>query len=137
MMLQPGLEEEGSLHLISWNVAGLKTTLEALKSFNGGLGSWMARQKVDILCLQEVKLPRKDVADEPRKYAAVIDGYQTFWCFNDGSGGQRLGLNGVTTFVRDGLTVAANAAPLGDPALDSEGRCILTDHGSFVVFNVT
>jgi exonuclease III len=66
-----------------------------------------------------------------------LDYYRdSFWSFNDGSGGQRLGLNGVTTFVRNGLCLSANGAPLGDLALDGEGRCVLTDHGTFVVFNV-
>jgi exonuclease III len=46
------------------------------------------------------------------------------------------GFNGVTTYARKGLTLAADPAPLGDPALDGEGRCLLTDHGGFVVLNV-
>jgi len=32
--------------------------------------------------------------------------------------------------------VRADPAPLGEPELDSEGRCLLTDHGAFVLFNV-
>jgi len=85
----------------------------------------------------QVKIGRKDVAAEPGRCGAKVEGFDSFWAFNDGvAGGQRLGLNGVTTFVRRGLTVAANGSPLGDPALDGEGRCLLTDHGDFVVFNV-
>jgi exonuclease III len=42
----------------------------------------------------------------------------------------------VATFARSGLTLAATATAFGDSSLDSEGRCIMTDHGSFVLFNV-
>lgn len=71
--------------------------------------------------------------------------------------------NGVATFARAGLTLRADPAPLvraarprlalatqhdkpnnapsppapqNIPDLDSEGRCLLTDHVSFVLFNV-
>ena len=42
----------------------------------------------------------------------------------------------MTTMVRKGMTLAADSRPLQDDELDGEGRCIMTDHGSFVVFNV-
>ena len=126
-----------SLFLISFNVAGFKTFLSKLEQYvPGGFKGWLERQNADIVCLQEVKISRKDVADDPRKCGAVIDGWDSFWAFNDGSGKQRLGLNGVTTYVRKGLTLAAHNAALGDPTLDGEGRCMMTDHGSFVIFNV-
>ena len=40
----------------------------------------------------------------------------------------------MTTFARKGLTVAADANPLADASLDGEGRCLMTDHGGFVLF---
>lgn len=45
-------------------------------------------------------------------------------------------MNGVVTFVKKGLTVKANSRPLDSPDLDDQGRCVMTDHGSFVLFNV-
>ena len=45
------------LHLISWNVAGLKTTLEQLRRF--GFAGFLNRHRADVLCLQEVKLSSK------------------------------------------------------------------------------
>merc|ERR1712224_797666 len=48
----------------------------------------------------------------------------------------RQGLNGVVTFAKKGTVVRADSAPLGQSELDAEGRCVLTDHGRFVVFNV-
>ena len=118
-------------HLAS-SVAGFKTCLSRMDSFvKGGFAAWMERHLADIVCLQEVKLSKKDVADAPRKVCANVEGWDSFWAFNDGSGGQRLGLNGVTTFVREGLTLSANAAPLGDPELDGEVISPVT--ASFIV----
>lgn len=34
------------------------------------------------------------------------------------------------------MVQSADSTPLKDPELDSQGRCIMTDHGGFVVFNV-
>ena len=66
-----------------------------------------------------------------------VDGYESFWACNDGTGSQRQGLNGCATLVRKELLVeAASNAPLDDAELDGEGRCLLTDHGNFVIFNV-
>ena len=117
--------------------AGFKTFLSKVSQFTkGGFEAWLRMQNATIVCVQEVKISKKDVADEPRRWAASLSEYESFWAFNDGTGGQRLGLNGVTTFVRKGLTLAADSAPLGNKELDGEGRCIMTDHGEFVVFNV-
>lgn len=34
------------------------------------------------------------------------------------------------------MVQSADSAPLGDKELDNQGRCVVTDHGKFVVFNV-
>lgn len=65
-----------------------------------------------------------------------MDGFESFWSCNDGAGSQRQGLNGVCTFARRGRVLRADSAALRLDELDGEGRCLLTDHGSFVIFNV-
>jgi len=121
------------IHLISWNIAGFKPTLDHLKRF-GGLCDFFRRHRVDIFCLQEVKVNSKTLA-QGRQYE--VEGYESFWACNDGAGNQRQGLNGVCTFVRKDLMVErACNTPLECEELDAEGRCLLTDHGSFVLFNV-
>eukprot|EP00446_Apocalathium_sp_SHHI-4_P035180 CAMPEP_0177317982 /NCGR_PEP_ID=MMETSP0368-20130122/13829_1 /TAXON_ID=447022 ORGANISM="Scrippsiella hangoei-like, Strain SHHI-4" /NCGR_SAMPLE_ID=MMETSP0368 /ASSEMBLY_ACC=CAM_ASM_000363 /LENGTH=559 /DNA_ID=CAMNT_0018777377 /DNA_START=66 /DNA_END=1746 /DNA_ORIENTATION=+ len=124
------------LHLMSWNVAGWKTTSEHIRRFKGGLAAFLERHHVDVLCLQEVKLSAKVLASDALKLGADIPGFESFWACNEGQGAQRQGLNGVATFVRQGLVVRADSQPLNDSELDSEGRCLMTDHGTFVVFNV-
>lgn len=147
----------GDLLIMSWNVAGWKATVEYIEAHYGsnvkgqegkGLAAYLDRMKVDVLCLQEVKLQR-DVAFgtanakgtgtikaegglTARKYGAHLPGWDSFWSFST----SHKGFQGVTTFARKGLTRSANVAPLEDEALDAEGRCVATDHGAFVLFNV-
>eukprot|EP00756_Hemistasia_phaeocysticola_P057592 Hpha_TRINITY_DN34196_c0_g1::TRINITY_DN34196_c0_g1_i1::g.75958::m.75958 len=127
------------LHLVSWNVAGWDTTLRGITE-RCGLPDWMLRHHVDVLCLQEVKLSTATLSNPRSQTGATLEGFETFWACADGprtrDGGQGKGLNGVATFARKGTVRAADAAPLKDPELDREGRCVMTDHGEFCVFNV-
>jgi exonuclease III len=45
-------------------------------------------------------------------------------------------MNGVATYAKRGTVISADAFPLGNSKLDDQGRCVMTDHGTFVVFNV-
>jgi exonuclease III len=44
--------------------------------------------------------------------------------------------DGVVTYAKIGTVQSADSTPLNDPELDNQGRCIMTDHGNFVLFNV-
>lgn len=46
------------------------------------------------------------------------------------------GFNGVVTYCKKGMVLSADSRPLKSPDLDDQGRCVMTDHGSFVLFNV-
>lgn len=41
----------------------------------------------------------------------------------------------MATFAKCGLTEGANLEPLQDKSLDEQGRCLLTYHGEFAIFN--
>jgi len=125
-----------SIHLVSWNVAGWQTTVDRIRRFKGGLPGFFERHHVDIFCAQETKVTTKQLAEDAGKFGAETPGFESFWACNDGSAAQRQGLNGVATWARQGSVLRADAAPLGDPELDKEGRCVFTDHGPFVLFNV-
>lgn len=136
--------------LISWNVAGLGPLSDRIhESYNpvitsekekrrrpsAAMHEFMKRHGGDIFCLQEAKISKKDLAchAEPRKVSDV-EGFESFWsCCVDATS---RGFNGVVTFARKGMVRAADASPLGDEALDNQGRCVMTDHGNFVLFNV-
>ena len=134
------------LHICSWNIAGWDATLKYIKSHYKSLDAYLERHGFDILALQEVKLTRQKVTADPAAAHAHPfgdAGWESFWAFpaTEGPvGGKsstaKRGFNGVTTYAKKGLTIAADAAPLGDPSLDGEGRCLLTDHGGFVLLNV-
>ena len=135
-------QDSATLHLVSWNVAGLEATLRYCHTYYGGFASYIERLDCDVLAVQEVKLQRQKVQAEPAAvYAYPFQGWESYWAFPTCVGNAKgsvvkRGFNGVTTFARAGLTLAADAAPLGDPSLDGEGRCLLTDHGGFVLLNV-
>ena len=152
------------MFLISWNVAGFSTTLDRIndsyrptansdagnndakknhdsvgvkrkRSPSDALLEYMNRHEVDIFCLQEHKIPISQLSTRKEPLlCSTVEGYESFWsCCVDK---KQRGMNGVVTYVRKGLVNSANARPLGTDELDDQGRCVMTDHGSFVVFNV-
>ncbi len=146
------------MHIVSWNVAGWKTTVDNIlthhkfdiddKLVDSPLENWLRELDVDILCLQEVKMKTEDITNQAMKIGARSAHYDAFFCApntsatSSSSGSGKLsqtsgGLNGVATYVRKGLTVRANSRILDNGGeLDAEGRCLMTDHGLFVIFNV-
>mmetsp|Transcript_30763 Transcript_30763/g.46653 ORF Transcript_30763/g.46653 Transcript_30763/m.46653 type:complete len:537 (+) Transcript_30763:109-1719(+) len=129
------------LLIVSWNVAGLSTTVQRIHNAykaeeeaksTTALEFFFNKHGGDIFCLQEHKIPQKQLSSrgEPHQ-CATLHGYESFWSPTTASG-----MNGVVTYAKKGLTKSANASPLGIPDLDKQGRCISTDHGSFVIFNV-
>eukprot|EP00730_Choanoeca_flexa_P001014 TRINITY_DN10440_c0_g2_i5.p1 TRINITY_DN10440_c0_g2~~TRINITY_DN10440_c0_g2_i5.p1 ORF type:complete len:726 (+),score=140.60 TRINITY_DN10440_c0_g2_i5:20-2197(+) len=123
------------LHIISWNVAGWLPTLKLIRRWHGSLENYLSLLQVDILCIQEVKIQRQKLEQDPQQCGAFIDGYDTFYSCCE-LPGQLQGLNGVATFVRKGLTSSADARPFREPSLDIEGRAIVTKHAQLAVINV-
>jgi exonuclease III len=138
------------MHIVSWNVASWPTALSLIIERHGSLGQFLAKHNIDLLALQEVKMqsqviesglmarPKRDKQTMP----VNVDGFESFWApartatGNTGAKTSSTGFNGVATFVRKGWTTHAERDPLRDPQLDAEGRCVLTYHGDFAVFNV-
>lgn len=128
--------------IVCWNVAGLSTTVHRIQSIHGNrkqktpfLSEYMKRHQADIFCIQEHKIPVSQLSTRSEPLGcANVEGYESFWaCCVDPT---KKGFNGVVTYVRKGMVLRANARPLGSADLDDQGRCVMTDHGSFVLFNV-
>lgn len=141
--------------IVCWNVAGLSTTVTRINSSYGDsqttngkrkstnrnsnavLSQYMKRHNADIFCIQEHKIPLSQLSTRSEPLGCSdIEGYESFWsCCVDQ---KKKGLNGVVTYVRKDVVpiVRADSKPLGSPDLDDQGRCIMTDHGNFVLFNV-
>ncbi|GKY94050.1 hypothetical protein MPSEU_000371700 [Mayamaea pseudoterrestris] len=137
--------------ILSWNVAGLSKTLERICESSdlpsicasaktkqrpqASIDAFFQRHQADIVCLQEHKVPLTQLKNrsEPRQCSS-LDNYESFWACCPAESTATMNF-GVVTFVRKGLCLRANAAPLA-PDIDAQGRCIMTDHGSFILFNV-
>lgn len=137
------LAETKTFHIISWNVASWSTTITKIKLHHGSLKNWLEQHQVDILCIQEVKVNVNDITLRSRELGATEDhDYDTFWACpiksiqHSCKTAQGLGLNGVATFCRKGVTCSTTTSVFECSSLDNEGRCILSDHGSFVIFNI-
>mmetsp|Transcript_24539 Transcript_24539/g.51844 ORF Transcript_24539/g.51844 Transcript_24539/m.51844 type:complete len:584 (-) Transcript_24539:214-1965(-) len=132
--------------ILSWNVAGLSKTVEKIDKHYGDktkrrndpsavIAHFFQRHGADIVCIQEAKIPKSSLESRSEPFrCAHIAGYESFWsCCIDSS---KRGFNGVVTYCRKGTVISADSRPLNSPELDDQGRCVMTDHGRFVVFNV-
>lgn len=124
--------------LISWNVAALSTTLQRIHRDYSSFSTFLERHgNPDIVCIQEHKIPLSKLSTRSEPFQITSTGlpnYESFWsCCTDKS---KKGFNGVVTFVKKGMTTNATSTPFHNPILDNQGRCIMTDHQSFVIFNV-
>ena len=118
-------------------VAKSATSVHTSAASDDALSTYLRRHgSPSILCLQEHKIPLAQLSSrsEPRRCATAVAGYESFW--SCATSAKSRGFNGVVTYVREGLVRGADCAPFGDPELDDQGRCVATDHGEFVLFNV-
>ncbi|GAQ78726.1 putative endonuclease/exonuclease/phosphatase family protein [Klebsormidium nitens] len=124
------------MHIVSWNVNGLPTTLKEASYHHGSVENYFAQVlKADIVCFQEAKVRE----DRLEKWLACVPGYESFWAFSQ----NKKGYSGVVTYVKEGfspLDAAADCLPGGggggEDDITQEGRVMMTDHGAFVLFNI-
>mmetsp|Transcript_13399 Transcript_13399/g.31460 ORF Transcript_13399/g.31460 Transcript_13399/m.31460 type:complete len:562 (+) Transcript_13399:31-1716(+) len=130
-------EAEAHAAVISWNVAGWASTYQLITSHYGSLEKYFDKfQACAIFCIQETKVASKELFSA-RVWGANCQSWTSYWACNRKSKGKHF--NGVATWVKIGVlppVVAATQDVIGDKDLDDEGRCLLTDHGTFCVFNV-
>jgi exodeoxyribonuclease-3 len=108
------------LRLVSWNVNGLRAVLR-----KGALDDVLALDP-DVLCLQETKCS----ADVYPSDVLAMAPYHLEFC-----DGERKGYSGTGTYSRQ-VPTATFRGFAADPAYDSEGRIMGTDHGDFVLLNI-
>lgn len=144
------MTERTAMHIVSWNVASWPTALSLIVERHGSLGAFLAKHSIDVLALQEVKMqsqviehglvPRPKTSEKREDLPLNVDGYESFWAPArappTAAGKVVTGFNGVATFASEGWTTHAERDPLRDALLDAEGRCVLTFHGDFAIFNV-
>jgi len=107
------------LKILSWNVNGLRAVHKK------GFLDWLAKDKPDILCIQETKCLEDQVPEEVKDAA----GYHTFF-----ASGEKKGYGGVGLFTKEKpLSVKFS---LDIDGFDDDGRAIVADYGRFILFNV-
>ncbi len=108
------------MKIISWNVNGIRA------AHKKGFLDFIAREKPDLLCLQETKAHKDQL--EPILCNPSPD-YASYW-----SSAQRKGYSGVVTYTKnEPLKVEYG---IGVEKFDSEGRFVITHFNEFVLYNV-
>jgi len=105
------------MRIISWNVNGIRAAERK------GLLDWLAQERPEVLCLQEIKARPEQLSNELRQPA----GYHTYW-----HSAERKGYSGVATFSRQPVTAQRG---LGVPEFDVEGRVLVSEHDGFTLLN--
>lgn len=130
--------------ILTWNVAALRPLSPKLPKQS--LYSFFTAQDADIVCFQEHKISDYSKLTPD---LAVVEGYDSFFSFSG------KGYAGVVTYVRKGgcqwwtdnpFNTALGSPPpstslkkTNDPDTDPDtsiGRCLLTDHGDFLLLNI-
>lgn len=106
------------MRLATWNVNGLRSV------HSKGFLEWFDKQKIDIVCLQEIKAHREQVHPElwnPYKYSS-------HWhC------AKKRGYSGLLIYSKEEpLNVICG---LGNKEIDDEGRVLIAEYKDFVLIN--
>ncbi|XP_044470054.1 DNA-(apurinic or apyrimidinic site) endonuclease 2 isoform X2 [Mangifera indica] len=145
------------MKIVTYNVNGLRQRISQFGSLRKLLDSFDA----DIICFQETKLRRQELKSD----LVLAEGYESFFSCTRTSDKGRTGYSGVATFCRVNSAFSSNEVALPVAAeegftgvldasgskivegleefakdelckVDGEGRCIITDHGHFILFNI-
>jgi len=103
------------MKIATWNVNGIRARAAQLCE-------WLARDRPDVVCLQEIKASPDQVPD-----ACKLNDYDAFW---HGAGGY----SGVSLHVRRGAFAAAPS--FSHPAFDMETRIVAADIGNLTIASV-
>lgn len=111
------------IKIISWNVNGLRSV------FTKGLPEYLAAERPDVLCLQEIKIQPEQLGE--------IDSLESYgeWHL---SSAQKKGYSGVATLLRSEISgdFKLKARGIGRPEFDSEGRVLVLEHPEFLLYNI-
>jgi exodeoxyribonuclease III len=105
--------------LLSWNVNGIRAAERK------GFLDWFAKEKPDILGVQETKAHPEQLSDALKE----IHGYTTHFC-----SAERKGYSGVGLFSK--VQPESIACGLGVEKFDKEGRVISADYGEFLFYTI-
>lgn len=108
------------MKLFSWNVNGIRAIQKK------GFLDWLAKEKPDILCIQETKA-RVEQLD---KELVEPKNYKTYWV----SAQEKKGYSGVVTYTKQ--EPKKTETGFGVKIFDKEGRILIHDYDHFTLFNI-
>lgn len=106
------------MKILCWNVNGIRACA------GHGFLDWFAKEEADVVCIQETKAHEEQLTEE----LARPLGYHAHW-----HSAHKKGYSGVATFSK--RRPRAIQEGLGIPALDKEGRVLITEFPGFVLIN--
>ncbi len=106
------------LHLVTWNVNGLRSVLDK------SLPEFLETHQPDILCLQETKVQPETVSDH-----LCFAGYQAHYY-----PAEQKGYSGTAIFTKSPAQAVRKG--IGLPEHDAEGRVLTAEFADFSVVNV-
>lgn len=106
------------MRICSWNVNGLKSII------NNGLDTFLHDDKIDIYCLQELKMQEDLFSDN------IFSPKKSYW-----NVAEKKGYSGVTTIINPNLKVVNTQKGINSAPLDMEGRVLTTEFDKFILVN--
>jgi exodeoxyribonuclease III len=107
------------LRIITLNLNGIRSAARK------GFPAWLARNRADIVCVQELKAHHGDITDEVKRIGR-LKGY--FHC------AEKKGYSGVGIYTRHAPDRVVEG--LGIPDIDREGRYLRLDFGNLSVISL-
>lgn len=107
------------MKIISYNVNGIRSAV------NKGFIEWLAKESPDIICLQEIKIAKKDFDSKPFEAIGYIANIFP---------AVKPGYSGVAIFSKQKPDNIVEGT--GNKTYDSEGRNLRADFGNFSVMSV-
>jgi exodeoxyribonuclease-3 len=108
---------DDGMKIVSWNVNGIRAVEKR------GFVDWLAREKPEILCLNETKAEPGQLSPELINPPVTGKPYASFW-----ASAKKKGYSGVAIYTRK---PPLDVHPMGTPEFDAEGRVLVAEFDDF------
>ena len=119
-----------TVRILSWNVNGIRAVNNKEKKKIQGItfADWVLKEDADIVCVQETKAHPDQLTGENSNLIS-LGNYHSYF-----SSAEKKGYSGVAVYSKkEPLEVMHE---IGSTELDKEGRTLILDFGTFVLFNI-
>ena len=119
-----------TIKILSWNVNGIRAVNNKEKKKIQGItfSDWVLKEDADIICVQETKAHPDQLTGENANLISLGEYHSYF------SSAEKKGYSGVAVYSK--IKPIEVMHEIGSSELDKEGRTLILDFGSFVLFNI-